>query len=35
MAPWDGYEWVRYGDDALLIDTDTGEVIRTEYDLFE
>jgi Ni/Co efflux regulator RcnB len=35
MAPWDGYEWVRYGDDALLIDTDTGEVIRTEYDLFD
>jgi len=23
MAPWDGYEWVRYGDDALLIDEGT------------
>ena len=34
MAPWDGYEWVRYGDDALLIDIDTGEVIRVEYGLF-
>ena len=35
LSPWDGYEWVRYGDDALLIDTDTGEVIRVEYDLFD
>jgi Ni/Co efflux regulator RcnB len=35
IAPWDGYEWVRYGDDALLIDTDSGEVIRVEYDLFD
>lgn len=34
LAPWDGYEWVRYGDDALLIDVDTGEVIRVEYDVF-
>lgn len=34
MAPWDGYEWVRYGDDALLIDVETGEVIRVEYDVF-
>ncbi len=35
ISPWDGYEWVRYGDDALLIDIDTGEVIRVEYDLFD
>ncbi|HTT97808.1 MAG TPA: RcnB family protein [Rhizomicrobium sp.] len=35
IAPWDGYEWVRYGDDALLVDIDTGEVIRVEYDLFD
>jgi Ni/Co efflux regulator RcnB len=34
MAPWDGYEWVRYGDDALLVDVETGEVIRVEYDVF-
>lgn len=34
LAPWDGYEWVRYGDDALLIDVETGEVIRVEYDVF-
>jgi Ni/Co efflux regulator RcnB len=35
LAPWEGYQWVRYGDDALLIDIDTGEVIRVEYDLFD
>jgi Ni/Co efflux regulator RcnB len=35
LAPWDGYEWVRYGDDALLINVDTGEVIRVEYGLFD
>jgi Ni/Co efflux regulator RcnB len=34
MQPWDGYEWVRVGDDALLVDVDTGEVIRVEYDVF-
>jgi len=34
MAPWAGYEWVRVGDDALLVDVETGEVIRVEYGLF-
>jgi Ni/Co efflux regulator RcnB len=34
MEPWAGYEWVRVGDDALLVDIDTGEVIRVEYGLF-
>ncbi len=34
MAPWAGYEWVRVGDDALLIDVETGEVVRVEYGLF-
>lgn len=34
FAPWEGYEWVRYGDDALLVDVETGEVIRVEYDVF-
>ena len=29
-----GYEWVRYGDDALLIDTDTGEILQVEYGVF-
>jgi len=26
--------WVRYGDDALLIDQDTGEIITVEYGVF-
>lgn len=30
-----GYEWVRYGDDALLIDTDTGQVLEVEYGVFD
>lgn len=34
MAPPDGYVWVRVGDDALLIDADTGEVIRVVYGVF-
>ena len=34
MAPWAGYEWVRVGDDALLVDVGTGEVVRVEYGLF-
>jgi Ni/Co efflux regulator RcnB len=34
MPPWAGYEWVRYGNDALLVDVDTGEIIRVEYDIF-
>jgi Ni/Co efflux regulator RcnB len=34
IAPWPGYEWVRVGDDALLVDVETGEVIRVEYGLF-
>jgi Ni/Co efflux regulator RcnB len=29
-----GYEWVRYGPDALLIDTTTGEVVQTVYGRF-
>jgi Ni/Co efflux regulator RcnB len=34
IEPWGGYEWVRYGDDAVLIDLETGEVVRVEYDIF-
>ncbi|HEV2561638.1 MAG TPA: RcnB family protein [Rhizomicrobium sp.] len=30
-----GYEWVRYGDDALLVNIYTGEVLQVEYDLFD
>ncbi|WP_374571758.1 RcnB family protein [Phenylobacterium sp.] len=29
-----GYEWVRVGDDALLVDTYTGRVVQVVYDLF-
>lgn len=29
-----GYEWVRYGPDALLIDLSDGEVVQTVYGLF-
>jgi Ni/Co efflux regulator RcnB len=29
-----GYEWVRDGDDALLISTDTGEILQVEYGVF-
>ena len=34
MEPPYGYEWVRYGPDALLIDLDTGEIVRVEYNVF-
>jgi len=32
--PGDGCVWVRDGDDAVLVDRDTGEVIEVEYDVF-
>ena len=34
MAPPYGYEWVRYGDDALLVNIYTGEILQVEYDVF-
>jgi Ni/Co efflux regulator RcnB len=34
-APPPGCVWVRYGDDALLVDADTGEIVEVVYDLFE
>jgi Ni/Co efflux regulator RcnB len=34
MEPPDGYVWVRVGGDALLVDVDTGEVVRVVYDVF-
>lgn len=34
IAPPDGYQWVRVGDDALLIDVDSGEVLQVEYGVF-
>ena len=33
--PPDGLEWIRVGDDALLVDRANGEVIQTDYNLFE
>jgi len=33
-TPPEGYEWVRYGNDALLIDTSTGTVLQAEYGVF-
>jgi Ni/Co efflux regulator RcnB len=29
-----GYEWVRDGNDALLISTDSGEILQVEYGVF-
>jgi hypothetical protein len=34
MLPPPGTVWVRYGSDAVLIDRDTGEVIRVVYNIF-
>lgn len=34
ISPPDGYTWVRYGDDALLIDEYTGEIVQVRYDVF-
>jgi Ni/Co efflux regulator RcnB len=33
-VPPAGYEWVRDGNDALLINTDTGEILQVEYGAF-
>jgi Ni/Co efflux regulator RcnB len=34
VAPPTGAMWIRDGNDALLVDTDTGEVIQAQYGLF-
>jgi Ni/Co efflux regulator RcnB len=34
VYPPDGFEWIRVGEDALLVDIYTGEVIRVEYGVF-
>jgi len=34
LAPPDGYVWVRYGPDALLIDQYSGEIIQVDYGVF-
>ena len=33
-TPPDGLTWIRVGDDALLIDGNTGEVVQADYGLF-
>jgi len=33
-APPSGLEWIRVGDDALLVDRNTGEVVQSDYGLF-
>ncbi|WP_305805198.1 RcnB family protein [Stenotrophomonas sp. YIM B06876] len=29
-----GYEWVRYGNDGLMINLATGEIVQSVYDIF-
>jgi Ni/Co efflux regulator RcnB len=33
-VPPAGYEWVRDGNDALLVDTNSGEILQVEYGVF-
>jgi Ni/Co efflux regulator RcnB len=33
-VPPPGYEWVRDDDDALLVNTSTGEILQVEYGVF-
>ena len=33
-VPPAGYEWVRDGNDALLVNTNTGEILQVEYGVF-
>ncbi len=33
-VPPAGYEWVRDGADALLVDTNSGEILQVEYGVF-
>jgi Ni/Co efflux regulator RcnB len=33
MPPY-GYEWVRYGDDALLVNVDNGQILQVDYGVF-
>jgi hypothetical protein len=34
-APAQGFEWIRYGPDVLMIDLNTGEVAHVVYGAFE
>jgi Ni/Co efflux regulator RcnB len=33
-VPPAGYEWVRDGNDAILVNTDSGEILQVEYGVF-
>jgi Ni/Co efflux regulator RcnB len=33
-VPPGGYEWVRVGDDAVLVNVDSGEILQVEYGAF-
>lgn len=33
-TPPSGLTWIRVGDDALLVDSNTGEVVQSDYGLF-
>ena len=33
-VPPAGYEWVRDGNDAILVSTDNGEILQVEYSVF-
>jgi Ni/Co efflux regulator RcnB len=33
-TPPDNLSWIRVGDDALLIDGNTGEIVQADYGLF-
>jgi Ni/Co efflux regulator RcnB len=35
QAPPSGLTWIRVGDDALLVDRNTGEVVASDYGLFK
>ena len=35
QAPPAGLTWIRVGDDAMLVDRKTGEVVETDYNLFK
>ncbi len=35
LAPPEGLVWVRVGDDVMLIDRYTGEIIQVDYGYFE
>jgi Ni/Co efflux regulator RcnB len=34
LSPPEGYVWVRFGPDALLIDEETGEIVQVQYNVF-